>query len=102
MVPLSDSRKSSMEFHKVLFLVHYFFNIRDLPKITIKNTKCTQYADDASMITTNPSRKDFKINTNKAFLDIRVWFKADLLSLNFKKLITYMFIGPCIIAIVDE
>jgi hypothetical protein len=78
-----------MELHNVLFLVYYFFYINDVPKITTKNAKCTLYADDTSTIVTNPSFKDFKINKNKVFLDIHKWFKASLLSLNFKKLITY-------------
>ena len=50
---------------------------------------CTLYADDTSIIVNNPSCKDFKMNTNKLFLDIHEWFKASLLSLNFKKLVTY-------------
>ena len=66
-----------------------FFYINDLPKITTKNAKFTLYADDTSIRVTNSSCKDFKINTNKVFLDIREWFKASLLSLNFKKLITF-------------
>jgi hypothetical protein len=50
---------------------------------------CTLYADVTSTIVTDPSFKDFKINTNKVFLYIHEWFKASLLSLNLKKLITY-------------
>jgi len=56
-----------MEFHKVLFLVHYFFYKKDMPKMTTKNPKYTLYADDTSIIVTNPSCEYFKIKTNKYF-----------------------------------
>jgi len=57
--------------------------------MTTKNPKYTLYADDTSIIVTNPSCEYFKINTNQVFLDIHEWFKAGLLSICFKKLITY-------------
>jgi len=38
------------------------------------------YADDTSIIVTNPSPKDFKINTNKVFVDINEWLKTNLLT----------------------
>ena len=80
---------SSMELHKVLFLVHYFFYINDVPKITTKSPKCTPYAGDTGIVVTNSICKHFKINMNRVFLDIHEWFKASLLSLNCKSLITY-------------
>ena len=57
--------------------------------MTTKNPKYTLYADDTSIIVSNPSCKDFKINTNQVLLDIHELFKAGLLSFYFKKLITY-------------
>jgi len=56
-----------MEFHKVLFLVHYFFYKKDMPKMTTKNPKCTLYADDTGIIVSNPSCEDLKIKMNKLF-----------------------------------
>jgi hypothetical protein len=101
-VPLPGSRKSNMEFHKVLFLIHYFPCINDLPKVTAKKAKCTLYADNTSIILTNCSCKGFEINMNKIFFDTHEWFKANLLLLNFKKFITYnlgqkkvMILIPC-------
>jgi len=76
-----------VEFHKFQFLVHYFFlfYINDLPKITNKNAKLFPYAYYTSIIVTNPSPKNFKINKNKVFVDINEWFETNLLTLNCKK-----------------
>jgi len=41
--------------------------INDLPKITTKNAKLVLYADDTSIIVSNLSTEDFKININKVF-----------------------------------
>ena len=43
------------------------------------------YANDTSIIITNPCPKDFKINMNEVFVDINEWFKINWLSLNFKR-----------------
>jgi hypothetical protein len=48
----------------------FLLYITDLPKITTNNAKLLLYGDDTSIIVTNPSPKDFKINMNKAFVDI--------------------------------
>ena len=61
------------------------FCINDLPKITTKNVKYFPYADDTTIIVTNLSHKDFKINMSKVFVDVNEWFKTNLLTLNFKK-----------------
>jgi len=57
-----------------------------LPKITTKKAKLILHADDTGIIVTNPSYKDFKINTNKIFVDKSEWFKTNLLSFNFKEI----------------
>jgi len=43
------------------------------------------YANDTSIIITNPSSKDFKINMSKVFVDIIEWFIINWLSLNFQR-----------------
>jgi len=43
------------------------------------------YANDTSIIITNPSSKDFKINMSKVFVDINEWFIINWLSLNFQR-----------------
>ena len=61
-----------------------FLFINDLPKITTKNAKLVLCADDASIIVSNLSPEDFKINI-KYFIDINEWFKSNLLPLKLKK-----------------
>jgi hypothetical protein len=67
----------------------FLFYTNCLPQLTTKNAKIVPYADDTSIIANNPSPKDFKINMNKVFANINEWLKTNLLSLNFKNLITY-------------
>jgi hypothetical protein len=69
----------------ILGTLFFLFYINDLPKITTKNAKLFPYADDTSIIVTNLSCKDFKINMSKVFVGINEWFKTNLLTLNFKK-----------------
>ena len=57
-----------------------FFYMNDLHKIRNLYAKLVLFSDGASVIVTNRSPKDFKCNTNKYL----------------------MFIGPCIIVIVEE
>jgi hypothetical protein len=54
-----------------------------LPRITNKNN--TNFADDTSILGTNPYKMDFNININQTFLDINTWFKDSLLSLTLNK-----------------
>jgi hypothetical protein len=56
--------------------------INYLPKITSTDAKIFLYADDTSLIITNPNLEDFKTTTNKIFLEVNKWIKANLLSLN--------------------
>ena len=57
-----------------------------MPKIKTKNAKLILHADDTGIAVTNPSSKDFKINTNKIIVDKSEWFKTNLLSFNFKEI----------------
>jgi hypothetical protein len=57
-------------------------------KVSIDGTKIFLYADDASIIVTNPDYNGYKLAMNKIFHEVSKWFKINLLSLNLKKLIT--------------
>jgi hypothetical protein len=62
----------------------------DSPKITNnKNnnnkSKLILFADDTSIIVTNPKPTEFIKDINMIFKNINEWFKANLLSLNFDK-----------------
>jgi hypothetical protein len=69
----------------ILGLLFFLLYINDLPKVTSTDAKIFLCADDTSLIVINPNLEDFKINMNDIFLEINKWFKANLLSLNFKK-----------------
>jgi hypothetical protein len=69
------------QFGPLLFLLY----INDLPQITNKNSKIVLFADDTSMIITNPNPSNFEKNVNKITQDINEWFNTDLLSLNLDK-----------------
>jgi hypothetical protein len=63
----------------LLFLLY----INDLPNIIINKSKPVPFADDISIIVTNPSPIDYKNNIIHIFENINDWFKANLLTLNF-------------------
>jgi hypothetical protein len=65
----------------LLFLLY----INDLPNAINDNVKMVLFADDTSIIITNPNPTDFKNNINKVLQDINVWFTTNLLSLNLEK-----------------
>jgi len=65
----------------LLFLLY----INDLPQITNKNSKIVLFADDTSMIITNPNPSNFEKSVNKIIQDINEWFNTNLLSLNLDK-----------------
>jgi hypothetical protein len=78
---------SLMFYHKVQFLALYsfLFYINDLPTVTAKSAKLVLYADDTSVIITNPSPTKFANKLNKVLADVNEWFKNNSLSLNFNK-----------------
>ena len=63
----------------------FLFYINDLPKIINNDTNMILFADDTSILVTNPNKIYFNININQTFLDINTWFRHNLLSLNFNK-----------------
>jgi len=67
----------------LLFLLY----INHLPQITNENSKIVlfAFADDTSMIITNPSPSNFEKSVNKVIQDISDRFNTNLLSLNLDK-----------------
>jgi hypothetical protein len=63
----------------------FLFYINDLSKIIKHNCKPILFADDTSLIITNPCYINFKSNINNVFLQLNEWFDANLLSLNYDK-----------------
>lgn len=49
------------------------------------NSKPFLFADDISIIVTNPNPTDFKNDISTVFEHINVWFKVNLISWNFDK-----------------
>jgi exonuclease III len=66
----------------LLFLIY----INDLPSaIEKKNNTVVLYADDTSVIITEPNPIDYKSHLNSLIEDISTWFKSNLLTLNLDK-----------------
>jgi len=66
----------------LLFLLY----INDLPQITNENSKIVLFADDTSMVITNPNPLNFeKKSVHKIIQDINEWYNTNLLSLNLDK-----------------
>ena len=55
-----------------------------MPQITNDNSKIVLFADDTSMIITNPNPLNFEKSLNKIIQDINEWFNTNL-SLNLDK-----------------
>jgi len=83
----------------------------DLPTTVNNDNNMALFADDTSIIITDTNRRDFNVNANQTFQDINTWFKVSLLTLNLNKTqylefriknyYNLMFMGPCIIFIVE-
>jgi len=65
----------------LLFLLY----VNELPQITNENSKIVLFADDTSMIITNPSTLNFEKSVNEIIQGINAWFNTNLLSLNLDK-----------------
>jgi len=52
---------------------------------TDSDTKVVLFADDTSIIITRPNQERLQTALNKTLYDINLWFKANILSLNFNK-----------------
>ena len=56
-----------------------------MPQITNENSKIVLFADDTSMIITNPSPLKFEKSVNEIIQGINEWFNTNLSSLNLDK-----------------
>jgi len=56
-----------------------------LPKITANDNKVVFFADNTSILVTNSKQGGLPTALNKTHSDTISWFKANFLSLNFKK-----------------
>jgi hypothetical protein len=65
----------------LLFLLY----INDLPHSINKNNKIVLFADDTSLIISNPDPIKFRDDVNKILQHIQEWFNANLMSLNWEK-----------------
>jgi hypothetical protein len=69
----------------ILGLLLFLLYINDLPQIGDENSRIVLFADDTSVIITNPDPLNLRENLNKTTQDINDWFDANLLSLNLDK-----------------
>jgi hypothetical protein len=69
----------------ILGPLFFLLYVNDLPKASNSNARILLYADDTSVIVSNPDLPNFELNMNKAIVDINRWFKTNMLSLNFFK-----------------
>jgi hypothetical protein len=60
----------------------FLFYINDSPNIVQYNSKPTLFADDTSLIISNPNHIDFKTNINNVFSHLNKWFDDNSLFLN--------------------
>ena len=65
----------------IFFLIY----VNDLPKLASVGNKIFLYADDTSIIVTNPNLVNFQTQIDKIFRDINNWFKINQLVLNYNK-----------------
>jgi hypothetical protein len=63
--------------------IHTYIN--DLPKIVNYNTKPVMFANDTSVIVSNPDLENFKNDIISSFRQLDDWFRTNLLSLNYNK-----------------
>lgn len=57
----------------------FLFYSSDLPTIIKINSKLVLFADDSSLIITNPSPIDLKIDITTAYVQLNKWFNANSL-----------------------
>jgi hypothetical protein len=65
----------------LLFLLY----VNDLPHSINKNNKIILFADDTSLIISNPDLINFRDDVNKILQHIHEWFDANVISLNWEK-----------------
>jgi hypothetical protein len=81
--------KHSVPQGSILGLLFFLLYVNDLPTVITNNAEVILYADDTSIIMSKSSLQELESNMNKQFIATNEWFKANLLSLNLKELITY-------------
>jgi hypothetical protein len=69
--------KSGMPQGSILGPLIFLLYINDITKVPIKGAKIFLYADDASIIVTNPKYNDYKLAMNKTFHEVNKWFKTN-------------------------
>ena len=69
----------------ILSPLFFLLYINDMPTVTAKNAKLLLYADDTSLIITNPSPIEFANKLNIVFANVKKWFRKNSLFLNFNK-----------------
>ena len=69
----------------ILGPLFFLLYINDLPHSINKNNKIVLFADDTSLIISNPDPIKFRDDANKILQHIQEWFNANLISLNWKK-----------------
>jgi hypothetical protein len=65
----------------LLFLIY----INDLPRTIINLANSVLFADDTSIIISNPDLQEFKYNIEAALQETSIWFLNNLLTLNYNK-----------------
>jgi hypothetical protein len=63
----------------------FLFYINDLPEVIKNNSKPVLFADDTSVIVSNPDLVNFKNYLTFSFEQLNAWFSINLLSLNYDK-----------------
>jgi len=69
----------------ILGPLFFLIYINDLPNIIADPSKLILFADDTSILITNPSPSKFKEDINNIIDNINNWFRCNSLSLNFDK-----------------
>jgi hypothetical protein len=63
----------------------FLFYINDLPEVVNNHSKPVLFADDTSVIVSNPDLVNFKNDLTFSFEQLNAWFSINLLSLNYNK-----------------
>jgi hypothetical protein len=59
--------------------------INDITKVSINGTNIFLYADDTSIIVTNPNYVNYKLTMTRIFDKVNTWFRINLLKLSINK-----------------